>query len=862
MIRNRHRRLAWVLGWRLASRSRLRTLLVCLAIALPVAAGAAVAAVTATARISLPEATAAAYGTADGRITTLSGQHKGDATSPGRLTAQLKSLLPAGARVTYDTDVLQLTISGTGGQQSTVDGRAVDLADPLTRGLYRIDKGIPSAKDGTIVLSTALAHAIGVTEPGRHVRIGRTELTVAALVSDRFDLSHRLFALPPGGPMTAAALSQAKDMGSPRWFVGLPSGKTHPEAGKLQNAGYAYVPSSQASAIAEESSGTDSTALLVGLGLLAETILLVTAAFAVVVRSQRRHMGLLAALGAPPKVTGAFFRTHALCVAGIGSLAGVAAGQAAAHLAVPTLAERAGADWGPVGGAWSTSLVLVAVTVAVTVAASTLPARAALREDPTALLKAVPPVHNTRRLRLRTATVASLVLATVAGLAATAVDAGAATAVLGVIVFTAGITATAMAVSSLVSRRAGTAYLALPAVLRSALRSLLAFPVRAVTTVIALAVVAAVSSTVLVASASVAQKQRDDYQPSLPGKTALIVASRALTNAEQSALKDATGATEVSTGYQRAAVPRDGKHAPVSPKTDFLSCIDSRGLLQYGHNDWQPCSAVSRSQIPFPTVGVADTAAAQTLSGAMTDEQRQRYESGQAAVAVTPAGLSDQVSLVAMARGTHGFTLENTATLPLIRPKHADTDEYQALPAVLVSPAGARKAGIIPVGPETYLLRDRTKPNQGKVTRALPVDTQSDSQVSVESGPQTAGAAQRLQPVVAAVSVLTTMLIVAAMASLWTSDLRGEYRMLGAVGATTGWRRRLASSMSGLLILVSSVTGTLWGVAACAAFLTGMGTAISVPAGWLTVTVAAAIATAAATGGILVPRAARAQRQA
>jgi hypothetical protein len=305
-----------------------------------------------------------------------------------------------------------------------------------------------------------------------------------------------------------------------------------------------------------------------------------------------------------------------------------------------------------------------------------------------------------------------------------------------------------------------------------------------------------------------------------------------------------------------------GKQVPVSPRTDFLSCIDSRGLLKYGHNDWQPCSAASKSQIPFPTVGVADTAGAQTLTGVMTDEQRRRYESGRAAVAVTPAGLSDQVSLAAMARGTRGFTLENTLTLPLIRPKHADTDKYQALPAVLVSPAGARKAGIIPVGPETYLLRTPTKPTEREVTRALPVDAQSDSQVSVESGPQTAGAAQRLQPVVAAVSVLTTMLIVAAMVSLWTSDLQGEYRMLGAVGATTGWRRRLASSMSSLLILVSSVAGTLWGLAACAAFLTGMGTAISVPAGWLTATVAAAVVTAAAMGGILVPRSARAQRQA
>ncbi|MFD5884840.1 hypothetical protein ACFWHQ_02490 [Streptomyces sp. NPDC060334] len=75
------------------------------------------------------------------------------------------------------------------------------------------------------------------------------------------------------------------------------------------------------------------------------------------------------------------------------------------------------------------------------------------------------------------------------------------------------------------------------------------------------------------------------------------------------------------------------------------------------------------------------------------------------------------------------------------------------------------------------------------------------------------------------------MVIVAAMVSLWTSDLRGEYQMLGAVGAGAWWRRRPASSMSALLIVASGIIGTGWGIAA-------------------------------SVGGALVPRHARAQRQA
>ncbi len=91
---NRNRRLAWILGWRLASRSRLRTLLVCLAIALPVAAGTGVAVVTATARVSMPEAEAAVFGSADGRLTTLSGERNPDATTPARLARTAQALAP------------------------------------------------------------------------------------------------------------------------------------------------------------------------------------------------------------------------------------------------------------------------------------------------------------------------------------------------------------------------------------------------------------------------------------------------------------------------------------------------------------------------------------------------------------------------------------------------------------------------------------------------------------------------------------------------------------------------------------------------------------------------------------------------
>ncbi|WP_309049905.1 hypothetical protein [Streptomyces sp.] len=110
----------------------------------------------------------------------------------------------------------------------------------------------------------------------------------------------------------------------------------------------------------------------------------------------------------------------------------------------------------------------------------------------------------------------------------------------------------------------------------------------------------------------------------------------------------------------------------------------------------------------------------------------------------------------------------------------------------------------------------------------------------MESGPSVVGAVARLQPAAAAISVLTTMLIVAAMVSLWTSALKGEYQNARCRRSHRLVAPALASSMSGLLIVVSCVAGALWGIAASVAFLTGMDTGIAVPAGWLTGSVVAA----------------------
>lgn len=479
-MRSAQNRLAWRLGFRLATRNRLRSALVCVTIAIPVGVGVAVAGLTATATaaVSLPEATAAAFGTAFGRVVTVSGF-----SSPTPVPTQLAPPLPPGSSLSYDQDVLGLTITGAGGLTFTADGRVMDVANPLTDGVYRVDAGVPADHPDTVLLSLPLAHLIGVTSAGQTVQIANHTWTVSALLTDRLNTDHKFFTLPPAAAITAqgqAALAAAHTLGSPRWFVTVPpaTNLTALDA-NLTNAHLAYVPSTQASALASPPPLTDSTAILIALGLLAETVLLVTAVFAVVVRTERHHMGLLAAMGAPTAVTTRFFLAHALCLAAAGSLLGLLAGQLGGYLLVGPLSARTAADWGAWDPAPSTAAIIIAATVLATTLAARIPARRAVREDPITLLKSIAPLSVGKTAQTRGAGALCLALA-VAAVAVSLTSAGVITALGAFVVFVAGISGTILLATAAASRLNSTPLLRLP--LPATARSLLAFPTRSALT--------------------------------------------------------------------------------------------------------------------------------------------------------------------------------------------------------------------------------------------------------------------------------------------------------------------------------------------------------------------------------------------
>ncbi|MFE9428768.1 FtsX-like permease family protein [Kitasatospora sp. NPDC006697] len=862
-------RIAWRLGFRLATRHRARSLLVCLAIALPVAVGVALAAVSVTAQISLPEAKAAAYGSAAGVITTT-----GDASTvlpPQQAAQQITPLLPPGSTTAFDTDVLGLRLTGTGGLEATVNGRIMDLSSPIIHGVYRVDTGTPANKPGTIMLSTALATALHVSGHDAQVDIDGHPWAVTALLSDRTDTNHRFFVLPPDAAFDAqgqAVLSGAKTLGAPRWFVTPPPATDMTAlSGRLQEAGYSYSPNARAAALADPDVTADSTALLVSFGLLAEIILLVTAVFAVVVRTQRRHMGLLAAIGAPTRITSSFFRAHALCIAVAGSLLGLGLGQIAARLLVGPLARRAAQDWGPVDGAWSTDAILIAVTVGAAVVAAALPARKAVRTEPMQLLSTVVPLSAGNTIRVRKAATWCLAAAVAAAAMAMAASDGPALALAGALVFVCGITGTVLAATAVASRLHKVPHLRGSLPLRSATRSLMAFPARAAVSITALGVVVAVAATVLITVSSVSQKQKDEYQPAIPRDAALVLSPRPLTDAEAQSLANATKADNVSTGYRRAVTFDKGHNVAVLPLTDFEACIRDKGLLRYGTNDWHGCFNSSASHLPSPTVGIADTQAVQAIAGQLTPAQAEAYQQGGLAVALSPAGLNltgpdPTVTLTAMAHGNGGFDLRTVGTLPLAAGARSGLGEYLALPKVMISPTAARALDMVPIGTTTYFVHFPAKPASAEqLRRALPVDAQAEATISIEQGPSIVHTLERLRVIVAVAAIATTLLIAAAMVSLWITDLRGEYQMIGAIGASACWQRRAAATLAALMIAAGAIAGLIWGITGMTAFLASVRTPMVMPYAWLAAVALGALVAGAAAGAAVAPRRARALRQ-
>jgi hypothetical protein len=145
------------------------------------------------------------------------------------------------------------------------------------------------------------------------------------------------------------------------------------------------------------------------------------------------------------------------------------------------------------------------------------------------------------------------------------------------------------------------------------------------------------------------------------------------------------------------------------------------------------------------------------------------------------------------------------------------------------------------------------------VRQALPVDVQADAVLRSASGARTVGAVARGVVTVAAIGVTTA--IVVGMSLLWTADLRDDYLVLGALGASARWRRATGALLSSTLMALGAVIGTVWGVLGVGAFQWAVGRSARFAPDWIALLVVTTILVAAIGGAAAVPRAVVARRR-
>ncbi|WP_203983117.1 FtsX-like permease family protein, partial [Sphaerisporangium rufum] len=261
----------------------------------------------------------------------------------------------------------------------------LDLRDPLAHGIYRLQDGRPPATTGEAVVSPWLVrHGVGIG---------------ATLSLSGWPTSYRVVgvAAAPGGldrPI-AVTLPEGLPAGDyEEWLADTPVPVTRAQVRRLNAEG--VVVRSRA-VIAEKygrsrfsifpvSAGPRRAADVAVLALLVTMLLLEVAllagpAFAVGVRRRQRELALLAAQGASGRQLGLVVLADGLLLGGLATVAGVAAGLAAAWAVIPVVESVRGEGAGPYDVPVGQVAVVAVLGLLSAVLAAAMPARRAARLD-------------------------------------------------------------------------------------------------------------------------------------------------------------------------------------------------------------------------------------------------------------------------------------------------------------------------------------------------------------------------------------------------------------------------------------------------------------------------------------------------
>ncbi|MEV4497354.1 FtsX-like permease family protein [Micromonospora arborensis] len=739
--------------------------------------------------------------------------------------AQVTALLGPGSRVTEVRTDLPLTLRGPH-RDEDVEGRVLDLRDPLARGLVRFRAGRAPQQPGEVAVSPAalrrldlrLGHAVALAD-------GSRAYTVVGVVEFPDDLGTVVALHPGAAPSTGPGTESS-------WLADVPGTVDAALVSRLNDRGVVVAARPPADSTSERTrtwlgsidpSGNDlSTGVLIaGLGLL-EVVLLVGPAFAVGVRRRRRDLALVAVAGGDAAQLRRVVLADGVVLGVLGAAAGLLVGVGAAFVGRPLVEQYVyGARFGGYR-CWPAALVLLGgVAVLAGVLAALAPAWTAARQDVSAGLagRRTPPVS-----RIRWLTFGLSLVAGGAGLAAFgAARTSSAVILTGLILGELGLVCCTPTLIGALARLGRVLPLAPRIALRDASRN------RASAAPAICAVMAAVASSVALGGFLASDDARDSraYRPMLPAGHVLV---HLHDPARQPTLAQVATAARDQLGTDAIAPLHAVRCAP--PGIGY--CDVAPALPPEQTCPWQPgdnLSAAHRRQARadprcrahatdyygrYVQTGVDDGGALPLLTGAdpaATAAATAVLRAG-GVVVTDPRYLHDGLVTVRVNQVDPGTDRPTAA---------ADLPGY-ALPEpigqaqLLLSPAAARQLGLT-WSPSGWVIGTSTPPDRHRQERFVAalrnVGTVS---LSVEYG----GGPRDISPLLlllAAAAGVITLGAAGIATALAAAEGRAELTTLAAVGAAPAVRRMLAICQAGVIAGLGSVLGIVAGLGTAAIVL-------------------------------------------
>jgi len=394
-------------AWRFVRKAPARSALIAVLVALPVLAGTFVAVTIRTAELSPAQAAQRFIGNADAvAIVTpyrfvrpemsMEGYAGGLASEPAQTTSasegtrpvgsvDVPALLPDGARAIPAGPQRYLAVTA-GDRRAQVPAVLLDLADPLTQGMYDVQSGrAPHA--GQVALTAHLAKRLRV-HVGSTVDVAGATAAVTALVRNPSSLSDDEVVGPAASLGGMSAFPGKYALQESTWLISYPGHAAPDLHDALATNGVIYQtreqwehPSRQlARSVHVNSQGRAILGSIVGFGL-AEIILLAGTAFAVGVRRQSRELGLVRAVGGDERDVRRIILSQGVLLGLVGAMIGVGLGFLTFVLARSALEGAADQLFGPLDARPAEILGVAVIGVVAAVLAAVVPARTSARQS-------------------------------------------------------------------------------------------------------------------------------------------------------------------------------------------------------------------------------------------------------------------------------------------------------------------------------------------------------------------------------------------------------------------------------------------------------------------------------------------------